>query len=83
VLDNEPHIALFAPDDDPLIFYRQILIYSRTHLNEGGSVWFEVNKGFATEIERMMKGFGFVEVAIENDMSGNPRFVSGFLPHYS
>jgi release factor glutamine methyltransferase len=83
VLENEPHIALFAPDDDPLIFYRRILIFSRDHLNEGGSVWFEVNKGFATEIERMMKGFGFVEVAVENDMSGNPRFVSGFLPHYS
>lgn len=83
VLDNEPHIALFAPDDDPLIFYRQILIYSREHLNEGGSVWFEVNKDFADEIGRMMKGFGFVEVAVENDISGNPRFVSGFLPHYS
>jgi release factor glutamine methyltransferase len=83
VLDNEPHIALFAPDDDPLIFYRQILIFSRDHLNDGGSVWFEVNKGFASEIARMMKGFGFVEVAVENDISGNPRFVSGFLPHYS
>jgi release factor glutamine methyltransferase len=83
VLDNEPHIALFAPDDDPLIFYRQILIYSREHLNEGGSVWFEVNKGFADEIARMMKGFGFVEVAVENDISGNPRFVSGFFPQYS
>jgi len=83
VLDNEPHIALFAPDDDPLIFYSQILIYSREHLNEGGSVWFEVNKGFADEIARMMKGFGFVEVAVENDISGNPRFVSGFFPQYS
>jgi len=83
VLDNAPHIALFAPDDDPLIFYRQILIYSREHLNEGGSVWFEVNKGFADEIARMMKGFGFVEVAVENDISGNPRFVSGFFPQYS
>lgn len=81
VLDHEPHIALFAPDDDPLLFYRQIIVFSRYRLNEGGSLWFEINSGFAKEIARMMKGFGFVEISVENDISGNPRFISGFLPH--
>ncbi len=80
VLDFEPHLALFAPDDDPIRFYRKIALYAKQHLNPGGSLWFEVNKLYGVEVERLLRGLGFVETMAQEDMSGNLRFVSGFQP---
>ena len=80
VLNFEPHLALFAPDDDPIRFYRKIALYAKQHLNPGGSLWFEVNKLYGVEIERLLRGLGFAETIAQEDMSGNLRFVSGFQP---
>ena len=43
VLENEPHMALFVPDDDPLLFYRAIARFGQRHLVEGGHLYFEIN----------------------------------------
>lgn len=80
VLNFEPHIALFAPDDDPILFYRKIALFAKQHLNPGGSLWFEVNKLYGVEVERLLRGLGFAETMAQEDMSGNLRFVSGFQP---
>jgi release factor glutamine methyltransferase len=80
VLKFEPHIALFAPDDDPIRFYRKIALFAKQHLNPGGSLWFEVNKLYGVEVERLLRGLGFAETMAQEDMSGNLRFVSGFQP---
>ena len=80
VLNFEPHLALFAPDDDPIRFYRKIALYAKQHLNPGGSLWFEVNKLYGVEVERLLRGLGFAETMAQEDMSGNLRFVSGFQP---
>lgn len=80
VLNYEPHLALFAPDDDPIRFYRKIALFAKQHLNPGGSLWFEVNKLYGVEVERLLRGLGFVETMAQEDMSGNLRFVSGFQP---
>jgi release factor glutamine methyltransferase len=80
VLNFEPHLALFAPDDDPIRFYRKIALFAKQHLNPGGSLWFEVNKLYGVEVERLLRGLGFAETMAQEDMSGNLRFVSGFQP---
>jgi release factor glutamine methyltransferase len=80
VLKFEPHVALFAPDDDPIRFYRKIALFAKQHLNPGGSLWFEVNKLYGVEVERLLRGLGFAETMAQEDMSGNLRFVSGFQP---
>ncbi|MFM7016548.1 MAG: peptide chain release factor N(5)-glutamine methyltransferase [Bacteroidota bacterium] len=80
VLNFEPHLALFAPDDDPVVFYRKIALFAKQNLNPGGSLWFEVNKLYGVEVERLLRGLGFAETMAQEDMSGNIRFVSGFQP---
>ena len=80
VLNFEPHLALFAPDDDPIRFYRKIALFAKQHLNPGGSLWFEVNKLYGVEVERLLRGLGFADTMAQEDMSGNLRFVSGFQP---
>ena len=80
VLNFEPHLALFAPDDDPIRFYRKIALFAKQHLNPGGSLWFEVNKLYGVEVERLLRGLGFAETMAQEDISGNLRFVSGFQP---
>jgi len=80
VLNFEPHLALFAPDDDPIRFYRKIALFAKQHLNPGGSLWFEVNKLYGVEVERLLRGLGFAETMAQKDMSGSLRFVSGFQP---
>jgi release factor glutamine methyltransferase len=80
VLNFEPHLALFAPDDDPIRFYRKIALFAKQYLNSGGSLWFEVNKLYGVEVERLLRGLGFAETMSQEDMSGNLRFVSGFQP---
>lgn len=78
VFNFEPHLALFAPDDDPIRFYRKIALFAKQHLIPGGSLWFEVNKLYGVEVERLLRGLGFAETMSQEDMSGNLRFVSGF-----
>ena len=50
VLNWEPHGALFVSDDDPMIFYKSILEFSKTHLNENGQVWLEINEFLGKEM---------------------------------
>lgn len=80
VLDFEPHLALFAPDEDPLAFYRRIAWFAKERLLEGGSLWFECNKIYAKDVVKLLMGLGFVDILLQKDLSGNERFVSGFWP---
>ena len=75
VLDYEPHEALFVPDDDPLLFYRQILILAKPQLNPDGIVWFEINEALGEEMLQLGQEMGF-EVDIQMDYHNKPRFAS-------
>ena len=75
VLDHEPHAALFVPDDDPLLFYRQILTLAKPQLTALGSIWFEINETLGEEMVRLGQNMGFNGVVLE-DYHGKPRFVS-------
>jgi len=75
VLDHEPHTALFVPDDDPLLFYREIIAFSKIKLREAGSLWFEINEMFGNELKDMALSQGFKEVNIIFDFRGKSRFL--------
>ena len=77
VLDYEPHLALFVPDNDPLLYYRAITDYATTHLTDGGELWFEINHSFSAELSHLIEGKGFREVHVFEDAFGHPRFFSG------
>lgn len=75
VLDYEPEIALFVPDDDPLLFYLHISNYAQSALAEGGLLLFEINPLFDEHIEDILLGLGFDDITIRQDQFGRNRFV--------
>jgi len=77
VLDYEPELALFVPDDDPLIFYRTIILKAVTSIKKGGMLAFEINERFGSEICQLMQSAGFNDCNIEIDLNKKDRFVTG------
>lgn len=77
VLDYEPALALFVPDDDPLRFYRAITQYAMTALREGGRLYFEINPLYADEMATLLHQQGFSDVDILKDAFGKQRFACG------
>ena len=73
VLDWEPENALFVPDEDPLLFYRQILRLAKNQLISYGQVWFEINERMGEDMERACHEMGFAEAEIMLDFAGKPR----------
>lgn len=74
VLDYEPHTALFAPEGDPLCFYRAAAHYAATALRPGGILAFEINPDYASDLERMLQAIGFHDVQTLRDFCGRLRF---------
>ena len=79
VTDFEPHLALFVHDNDPLIFYRKIAEFAITHLSPGGKLFFETHKDLAHECKQLLEAYGFTNVVIRKDISGNERMVQAIL----
>lgn len=75
VLDYEPSIALFVPDNDPLLFYRAIARFSKKHLSEKGRLYLEINESLGNEMIRLLKDEGFSEIILKKDMQGKDRMV--------
>ena len=75
VLRHEPEMALFVPDDDPLIFYRAIACYAMQHLNKGGALYFECSQFHIKETAKLLATMGFLSVETMDDQFGNPRHV--------
>lgn len=76
VLDHEPHIALFTPEADPLIFYRHIANLTKKSPRNPAEplhIWLEINQYLGTETLDL---FQFCDSAeLLSDLSGNPRFI--------
>ena len=75
VLEHEPRLALFVPNNDPLIFYKKIAQMGMRMLKEGGGLYFEVNRRFGNEVVELLKGMNYQEVELRKDMFGNDRMV--------
>ena len=78
VLDWEPENALFVPDDDPLLFYRQILRLAKNQLPPNGQVWFEINEQMGNEMLQLCHEMGFAQAEILTDFADKPRFLRIF-----
>ena len=76
VLDHEPHLALFVPDSDPLLFYRSIAEYARHALKPQGKLYFEINPIYAEELKQMLGLLGFGNISFREDQFGKERMVS-------
>lgn len=76
-LAHEPELALFVPEDDPLLFYRRIAEASLGWLVEGGKLYFETNEFNNEEVVELLTSLGFKQVEAKRDLSGKWRMVRG------
>lgn len=75
VKDHEPHLALFVPDNEPLLFYKAIAAFGHTHLKEHGAIYCELHADHARQTEQMFRDEGYTDVLLRDDMHGNPRML--------
>jgi release factor glutamine methyltransferase len=71
----EPGLALWVPDDDPLLYYRIIAEKSKAALSAGGTLYLEVNEYYADIVVSLLQTTGFVNVELFRDLSDKPRMV--------
>lgn len=75
VLEYEPGLALFVPDNDPLIFYSQIADFARNNLKRNGRLYFEINEALGKECSEMLQEKGFSAIRIKKDIHGKDRMI--------
>ena len=75
VLNYEPHLALFVPDDDPLLFYRAIATFGQKALKPGGSLYFEINPLCTNELRDLLCVMSYHDIEIRSDEYGKQRMM--------
>ncbi|MBO5881463.1 MAG: peptide chain release factor N(5)-glutamine methyltransferase [Paraprevotella sp.] len=75
VLAHEPHLALFVPDDDPLLFYRSIARYAQQRLNPNGELFFEINRQYGKEVCQLLDELNFTDITLKKDIYDNDRMI--------
>ena len=75
VLEHEPSIALFVPDEEPLKFYRAIAEYASSALKSEGALYFEINPIYEKETREMLEGLGFKDIETKEDAFGKKRMM--------
>ena len=75
VLEHEPSIALFVPDENPLKFYRAIAEYASSALKPGGALYFEINPIYEKETRKMLEELGFKDIETKEDAFGKKRMM--------
>lgn len=75
VLNYESQKALFVPDNDPLIYYRQITQFARRYLNENGWLFFEINENLGNETIDLVRQCGYKEAELKKDLFGKNRML--------
>lgn len=83
VLEFEPHIALFVPDDNPLLFYKRIADVALKMLKGGGKLYFEINTAFANELIDDLNKREFINIELKKDISGKNRMIKAETPRSS
>lgn len=75
VLEHEPSLALFVPDEDPLKFYRAIAEYASSALKSGGALYFEINPIYEKETRKMLLKLDFKDIETKEDAFGKKRMM--------
>ena len=79
VIAYEPHLALFVPDEKPLLFYESIALFSKAHLTDGGKIFMEVHENLAREVAELFSQHQF-QTEIKKDIFEKERMV--MATHY-
>ena len=79
VLKNEPHLALFVEDNNPLIFYSKIAELAKSHLTKNGTLFFEINQYLGKETVELIKLKGFNKIQLKKDIFGHDRIIIASL----
>ncbi|WP_225036162.1 peptide chain release factor N(5)-glutamine methyltransferase [Winogradskyella sp. SM1960] len=77
VLDNEPHLALFVEDDNPLLFYKATTNFAIEKLKPNGQLYFEINQYLGEETKQLLVDAQFKKVELLKDLNGNDRMLKG------
>jgi release factor glutamine methyltransferase len=78
VRDSEPSLALFAPDEDPILFYKIIGDIAKQKLLPGGVIFLEIHHDFSKEIMDWYEKNGF-SLELKKDFSGKNRMIKAFI----
>jgi len=79
VLDNEPHLALFVEDDNPLVFYQSITEFAKQNLKKEGTLYFEINEHLGQEMCDLLKENSFKDIELKKDIYGKDRMIKATL----
>ena len=79
VLKNEPHLALFVADENPLIFYNKIADLAKQQLSKNGMLFFEINQYLGKETVNMLVKKGFKNIQLKKDLFGKDRMIKCVL----
>jgi release factor glutamine methyltransferase len=79
VLENEPHLALFVADENPLIFYNKIADLAKQQLSKNGMLFFEINQYLGKETVNMLVKKGFKNIQLKKDLFGNDRMIKACI----
>lgn len=75
VLEYEPKLALFVPDQNPLLFYNKIADFALKHLSQNGQLYFEINQYLAKELMEMLREKGFQKIILKKDIYDKDRMI--------
>lgn len=81
VLEHEPGLALFVPDEKPLIFYERIADFALIHLKSQGRLYFEINEAFGKQCMEMLQAKGFSDIILKKDIHGKDRMIRSVVRH--
>lgn len=77
VIDNEPHLALFVKDQDPLQFYNAIADFANHNLKEEGLLFFEINEYLGNAMIDLLMHKHFVDIELKQDIFKKDRMIKG------
>ncbi|MBS3806535.1 MAG: peptide chain release factor N(5)-glutamine methyltransferase [Bacteroidales bacterium] len=80
VLEHEPGEALFVSDEEPLIFYRQILEFADHYLDQAGLIWFEINEAFGKKMISLLEDKGYHNIHLRKDINDKDRMIKAQKP---
>lgn len=78
VIDFEPHLALFVPDNDALLFYRKIALFGKLHLKRSGEIYVEINEALGEAVSLLFLNENYT-VELKKDLQGKDRMLKAIL----
>ncbi len=79
VLQYEPHTALFVPNNDAMIFYKNIAVFGVEHLKENGKLFLEINEASGKDVSSLLLQFGYKNIELRKDLQGKERMVKAVI----